>query len=565
MQSDSISWLNQRLRPYIEKKGLKCPGEAANCLLTEQLYAEGKIDGPEANMLLEEASGVRAIDPDFISFSDAYLRHVEALIPKHIALSNKVFPIKHIGDRVHLLMANPADQDIVDQMEAVTGSRISRYCCYADGILKTIDLAYKAKSAELELNPEKISEDLQSACYKYQNQRAKTIDELILEPALIHFIHSVMQVVTSKGISDIHFEHQIDSFRIRIRQDGVLRVAWVFPKIIGKAVITRLKLLSGMEHNNDVKPQDGRIDYHLVEGKEFDIRVSVVPGVYGEKMVMRLLDKGKDRISLEDMGIGKALEARILKAIQRPTGLLLLTGPTGSGKTTTLYSLLAILNTAEVNISTVEDPVEYELEGITQVNCGAQSEIGFSDALRAFMRQDPDIIMLGEIRDLDTADTAVKASLTGHLVLSTLHTNDAPSAVSRLVNLGVPPFLLAGCGLNVIAQRLVRRTCSQCKHEYQPTKKELLSLGIQNMDGPWYLGKGCKICDGTGYKGRAAILEMLTVDDKMEELILKQKGVADIRKAARKAGMVTLREDGIEKIRQGLTTIEEVLRVTLED
>ncbi len=555
--------LNARLSRVANRRNIKVPGSvtANGKLLSDSLLENKNISSQLANELLEEASGIRSIDPQYISFSKTFLDHVSQLIPKEISLEEKVFPIKHEGNHVHLLMASPLDETLVARMEALTGSRIKRYCCYSSGIKQAIETHYPKEVSQLPVNSEELVEQAVNDAQHILNRRDGGLETLVNVPSLIRLLRMIFYEAVSLGISDIHFETQKDNFRIRVRQDGVLRTAWKLPLVLSQALIARIKQIAGL-NITEGKPQDGRIDYHLVDDHEIDIRVSILPGVYGDKAVLRVLEKGKNRLSLTDLKLDPKTDAQFRKMLERPNGLVLITGPTGSGKTTTLYALLEELNSEEVNISTAEDPVEYELEGITQVDCTEQRGVTFASALRSFLRQDPDIIMVGEIRDLDTGDIAVKSALTGHLVLSTLHTNDAPSAVTRLVNIGVPPFLLAACGLTVVAQRLVRKICTNCKKPMKPEAALLNKLGIEEVDAKFFQGSGCDRCAGTGYKGRVAIMECFSVNEKIEKLIVGEKGTGDLRRVAIKSGMTTLRRDGLEKIKQGFTTPQEVLRVT---
>ncbi len=565
MVEQTTQELNARLSRAVSRRNIEHAKNLAvnGSLLSDVLLDKEYITPQTANEILEEASGIRSIDPQYISFSKPFLKHASQLIPKTISMQENVFPIKHEGNYVHLLMARPLDEELIARMESLTGSRIKRYCCYSSGIRQAIEMHYPVDTQLLPTNPEELIEYTLSDVQRILNEHDDEVTELINTPSVIRLLRMIFHEAVNLGVSDIHFETQKDSFRVRLRQDGVLRTVWDMPLTLSRAIISRLKQITNLDLAEG-SPQDGRIDYHLVDDHEIDIRVSILPGVYGDKAVLRILEKGKNRLCLNDLKLDKKRDALFREMLERPNGLILVTGPTGSGKTTTLYALLAELNTEQVNISTAEDPVEYELLGITQVDCGEKSGVTFSSALKSFLRQDPDIIMVGEIRDLDTGDIAVKSALTGHLVLSTLHTNDAPSAITRLVNIGVPPFLLAACGLTVVAQRLVRRICTNCKELLQPDLELLKKLDVEPDKFKAYHGKGCDACAGTGYKGRVAIMEIFTVDENIEKLIVEERGTGDLRRAAIEAGMVTLRKDGLQKIQQGDTTPEEVLRVTTD-
>jgi type IV pilus assembly protein PilB len=343
-----------------------------------------------------------------------------------------------------------------------------------------------------------------------------------------------------------------------------MQTAWTWPPIFRDVIIDRLKLLSRMDLNQRALPQDGAISFGLIKDRIVDIRVSALPSLYGEKIVMRILERDKKQVTLKDMGMDPRDATLLEKTIHHPTGLVLVTGPTGSGKSTTLYAVLTELNTDAVNIVTAEDPVEYKLDGLTQVSCSADTGLTFKDALRSFLRQDPDIIMVGEIRDVETADIALKAAMTGHLVLSTLHTNDAAGAISRLVNMGIPPYLVASAQVMVIAQRLMRRLCNHCKTPYTPEAETLRAMEIAVNGKTLYKAVGCPECAGTGYHGRIGIYELLQVSDRIVDLILKDQPSRAIKEAAMADGMVTLREAAVARMAAGITTIEEVLRVTMD-
>jgi type IV pilus assembly protein PilB len=372
-----------------------------------------------------------------------------------------------------------------------------------------------------------------------------------------------------KGASDIHCEPYEKKLRIRYRIDGVLHEEMTPPLRLKAAMVSRLKIMSALDIAERRLPQDGRIKLKLGKGREMDFRVSVLPTRWGEKVVMRLLDKGNLQLDMTKLGFDAAPLADFKWAIDQPWGMVLVTGPTGSGKTTTLYSALSDLNKSTVNISTAEDPVEYNLHGINQVQMHDEIGLNFAMALRAFLRQDPDIIMVGEIRDFETAEIAVKASLTGHMVLSTLHTNDAPATISRLLNMGVEPFLITASVNLVLAQRLARKICVDCKRPVEIDKVALLDLGMseeQLDNNPQVMkGAGCQTCNGSGYKGRVALYEVMRFRDDLKERVLQGASSAELKQAAIAGGMITLRMSGITKILAGVTTPEEILRVTMGD
>ncbi|MBE0617899.1 MAG: type II/IV secretion system protein, partial [Proteobacteria bacterium] len=362
---------------------------------------------------------------------------------------------------------------------------------------------------------------------------------------------------------DIHIEPGEEHLMVRFRVDGVLQKRFSFSMRLAAAVVSRVKILSELDISERQRPQDGRIQLKMGE-RELEFRVSVLPVYYGEKVVMRILDRGSVRVTLEHLGFSKHNLGIFEAAIKQPNGIVLVTGPTGSGKSTTLYAALNAINSIETNIVTVEDPVEYQIPLINQVGVNPKRGLTFAGALRSFLRQDPDIIMVGEIRDPETGSIAAEAALTGHLVLSTLHTNDAPSSITRLMEMGVQPFLLAPTLLCILAQRLVRRVCPQCKIGYQPKEAELREAGLQDLAGQVTLsrGKGCGYCGGTGYKGRTGIHEVLRVDEEIRELITEKASASQIRRSAAAKGFRDLRFDGLRKVLAGITSLEEVIRAT---
>ena len=387
--------------------------------------------------------------------------------------------------------------------------------------------------------------------------------DLADEAPIIRIVNTVLLYALRDGASDIHIEPQQKGVRIRYRIDGVLHEQMKIPQYVLNPLISRIKIMSEMNIAERRIPQDGRIKLTM-QGKEYDMRVNTCPSMYGEKIVMRVLDKSSVMLGLDKIGLYPEMQAQLLDICLQPNGMLYIAGPTGSGKTTTLYSLLNIVSTIEKNVSTVEDPVEYQLGGITQVQVNRKAGLTFASALRAFLRQDPDIIMVGEIRDLETAEIAVQASLTGHFVLSTIHTNDAPSVPTRLADMGVEPFLISASLTGSLAQRLARRICSNCKEEYTPQREILLRFGFDPLKHPeqkFWKGRGCENCKQTGFKGRMGVYELMRINEEIAELIVRRATVAEIKEAARGAGMITLQEDAFAKCKDGFTTVEEVMRV----
>ncbi|MDH7500611.1 MAG: type IV-A pilus assembly ATPase PilB, partial [candidate division NC10 bacterium] len=381
---------------------------------------------------------------------------------------------------------------------------------------------------------------------------------------VVKLVNVILTDAIKKGASDIHLEPYEKTFRVRYRIDGMLYEVMSPPMKLRAALTSRVKIMAQLDISERRLPQDGRIKIRM-GGKEMDYRVSTLPTLFGEKVVLRLLDKSSLQLDMTKLGFEPKSLADFEAAITAPYGMVLVTGPTGSGKTTTLYSALNRINSPETNIMTAEDPVEFNLPGINQVQMKAEIGLNFAAALRSFLRQDPDIIMVGEIRDYETAEIAIKAALTGHLVLSTLHTNDAPSTVSRLLNMGVEPFLVSASTNLILAQRLVRKVCKDCKEEVQVPPSVLTSLGFSPEEAKsivCYHGKGCNTCSDTGYRGRLALYEVMVINEDIKKLILDGASTIELREAARRNGMLTLRESGLQKLREGITTLEEVMRVT---
>jgi type IV pilus assembly protein PilB len=397
------------------------------------------------------------------------------------------------------------------------------------------------------------------------------LDEKAIEDVdapIVKLVNGILIKAIKMGVSDIHIEPYEKSFRVRYRLDGVLRKAMGLPLKIRNAIISRIKIMSKLDIAERRLPQDGRIKLKLGKKKDMDFRVSVLPCLFGEKVVMRLLDKSNLQLDMTKLGFEEQALADFQNALHKPFGMILVTGPTGSGKTTTLYSALHQLNQISENIMTAEDPVEFNLAGINQVQMHDEIGLNFAAALRSFLRQDPDIIMVGEIRDYETAEIGVKAALTGHLVLSTLHTNDAPSTINRLLNMGIEPFLVSSSVILILAQRLLRRICAGCKQPVEVNPQALIELGFKPEEAETmtvYHGKGCAVCSGTGYKGRVALYEVMPISERIRDLILQGASTSEIKNAAVEGGMNTLRMSGLAKVKQGQTTIEEVIRVTFAD
>ena len=480
-----------------------------------------------------------------------------------LAREYEVFPLEVNGSEIDLALANPVDQDAFDNLTHVLGKTINPKIAYRGDVLTAIDDAYGAADERkmADFFSELTDEELEVG----DSRHTETVSDE--DAPIIQYVHSLIKDALALRSSDIHMEPLEKKFRIRFRIDGKLREQSDPPKRLQPSIISRTKLMANVSLAEKRVPQDGRINVKAGD-KVIDLRVSTLPTVYGESIVMRILDKESLRLGLPQLGFFSDDQQTFERVIGMPDGIFLVTGPTGSGKSTTLYSALNVINTPDRKIITVEDPVEYELTGINQVQVRSEVGMTFSAALRAMLRQAPNIVMVGEIRDIETAEIAINASLTGHLVFSTLHTNDAPSAVSRLVDMGVKPFLVSASLRAVLAQRLVRTICQNCKQPHLPGKQELQFLGLteaQAKEATFMEGGGCENCGGTGYRGRKGVFEIFVVDQEIEEMIYNNVSLVELRHKAREMGMRSMRSDGFRKVLAGITTLEEVLLTTTEE
>lgn len=493
---------------------------------------------------------------------------VVKLLPEDVIRKYKVLPFLREGNIIRVLITDPANEIALEQLKFfLSGFKILFYIGKDSDFKNLINKFFGEEGAEI-YSKETVHELVESAVQEPSITQPEE-EQAILEvdAPLIRLVNQIIVNAISKRASDIHIEPFEDNIYIRYRIDGVLHDILTLPPKLKSALITRIKIMANMDISERRLPQDGRIKMKIGK-KEVDFRVSTLPSIFGEKIVLRILEKGSLQLDLTKLGFEEESLNFFIEALSKPYGMILVTGPTGSGKTPTLYSSLMKLRKPEVNIVTVEDPVEYTLPRITQVQ--VQEDIGrtFAQVLRSFLRQDPDIILVGEIRDFETAEIAIKAALTGHLVLSTLHTNDAPSTITRLVNMGIEPFLIASSVILIVAQRLVRKLCESCKKEQKISKETFLKLGFpeESFDSlKIYEAQGCAECNQTGYRGRVALYEVMPIKDEIRELILTGASTNEIKKEAIKLGMLTLRHSGIRKIMAGITSIEEVLRVTVED
>ena len=568
MKNKAIIEFNKRLFKAFQIRGITIGAvpDLEQQLISDYLIEKDKVDPAQVNSILEEITGIQSMDPTNVSFDPKFIEHITLLVPKIVAKEETIFPIKHENEYVYMVMARPQDDHCLRRLEAVTGSRIRPYCCNGPAIKESIEKYYTGKADIREPMEENVDTLVDAALKSLNNLKTNQADTMaiISDAHLIRLLQYVMNILVKNGVSDFHIEPREEDFRIRYRKDGVMQTSWIWPSVFKDGFIPRLKLIARMNLDQRLLPQDGSINFGLIKDRIVDIRVSSLPSLYGEKIVMRVLERDRKQLLLTDLGMEPNDADMFNKTVHSSTGLILVTGPTGSGKSTTLYAVLNELNTDSVNIVTAEDPVEYKLNGLTQVTCSTETGLTFNEALRSFLRQDPDIIMVGEIRDAETADISLKAAMTGHLVLSTLHTNDAAGAINRLTNMGVAPYLVASARITVVAQRLMRRLCMECRTRTKLDPEQLKILGEKSDNMNFYKAAGCPKCNGTGYNGRIGVYELFQVTDKVVDLILKNKPASVLKTAAIEDGMVPLRDAAVRKMAAGLTTFEEVIRVTME-
>ncbi|MCG3115233.1 MAG: type IV-A pilus assembly ATPase PilB [Candidatus Manganitrophus sp. SA1] len=557
----------------------------------------GFIDEAKLLKFLSQQYGVPAADLTKIEIDPTVVK----LVPAEVVKKYLVVPIKRMGATLSLAMVDPSDVFAIDDIKFMTGYNVEPIIAAESSVVELINkyygkgaLAVVEKTMTIEAKDYTLSEeDTQNPFQGQDDDNAMVsvddFDTVVgdalenidvveeqqddggikdVDAPIVKLVNGVLVNAIKVGASDIHVEPFETVFRVRFRIDGSMKTIMNLPIKIKNAVVSRLKIMSKLDIAERRLPQDGRIKLKLGKKKEVDFRVSTLPCLFGEKVVMRILDKGNLSLDLTKLGFEEGALKDFTEAINAPYGMVLVTGPTGSGKTTTLYSALSTINTTEINIMTAEDPVEYNLMGINQVQMKDEIGLNFAAALRSFLRQDPDVVMVGEIRDYETAEIGVKAALTGHLVLSTLHTNDAPGTVNRLLNMGIEPFLVASSVVLILAQRLARRICAKCKEPDPLPPEALLKAGFKQEDLKGlviYKGKGCDVCNKTGYKGRVALYEVMPVKEELRELILQGASADELKKKAISLGMKTLRMSGLSKVKEGMTTIEEVLDSTFAD
>ena len=537
--------------------------------LGETLIKLGFVSEEDITECLSQQFGVPSINLAHFEIDSSVIK----LIPGDVARKYNILPVNKTGATITIAMADPTNVFAMDDIKFMTGYNVEPVVASELGIKAAIDNYYGTTSS-LELK--KVMEDLQTqesadleVLEEEEELDVNALAEGAEEAPVVKLCNLILTDAIKRGASDIHIEPYEKEYRVRFRVDGILYEIMNPPLKLKDAMTSRMKILAKLDISEKRLPQDGRIKLKIKledKNKELDFRVSVLPTLFGEKIVMRLLDKDNLRLDMTKLGFEPESLVRFEEAIFKPWGMVLVTGPTGSGKTNTLYSALSKVNSPEVNIMTAEDPVEFNLPGINQVQMKESIGLNFAATLRSFLRQDPNIILVGEIRDFETAEIAIKAALTGHLVLSTLHTNDAPSTINRLMNMGIEPFLVATATQLIAAQRLTRRICQNCKEPVEMSPQALLNLGYRKDEiGTFsvYKGRGCEKCNNTGYKGRVGLIEVMVIDDDIRDLILSGGTAIDIKRKAMENGMITLRRSGLVKIKDGVTTVEEVVRETV--
>lgn len=534
--------------------------------LGSNLIKLGYINEEKLTSFLSKQYGIPAINLSDYEIDPSVIK----LIPSEVVRKYQVIPVMKTGATVTIAMADPSNVFAVDDIRFMIGYNVDTVIATESALKIAINKYYNQTDA-VQTVIDSINKDVFKISVEEEEEEEQVdIGELrkdIEKAPVVKLVNFILTDAISKGASDVHIEAYEKVFRVRYRIDGILYEIMQLPMRHRAALISRLKIMAELDIAERRLPQDGRIKLKI-KGRDIDLRVSILPTMFGQKIVTRILDKGSFMLDITKLGFESKALKDFQEAISAPYGMILVTGPTGSGKTTTLYTALNSLNSVGVNIITAEDPIEYNFMGINQVQMKEEIGLNFATALRSFLRQDPDIIMVGEIRDYETAEIAVKAALTGHLVLSTLHTNDAPSTINRLLNMGIEPFLVASSTLLIMAQRLVRKICQNCKEEEKIPSQTLTDIGFSKDEAETircYRGRGCEVCNNTGYKGRTAIYEVMPMRDEIKKPILEGASAIEIKRMAVKFGMKTLRMSGLTKIKEGVSSVEEVVRVTLAE
>jgi len=538
--------------------------------LASALVKLGFLSDEDVTNFLSRQYGVPAINLSYFEIDPAVIK----LIPYETAKRYQILPLSRVGASLTIAMVDPTNVFAMDDIKFMTGFNIEPVVASESSIVEGIDKSYgTSKEEELEQVMQSMNDMGEAADVEVQAEQQevelKELEKAADEAPIVKLVNLVLTDAVKRGASDIHMEPYEKEFRVRFRIDGVLQLIMNPPLKLKDAITSRLKIMAKLDISEKRLPQDGRIMLKMQIGgkkKQLDFRVSTLPTLWGEKIVLRLLDKENLRLDMTKLGFEQESLDKFQKAILKPYGMVLVTGPTGSGKTNTLYSSISQLNQVDTNIMTAEDPVEFQLGGVNQVQMKEQIGLNFATALRAFLRQDPNIILVGEIRDFETAEIAIKAALTGHLVLSTLHTNGAPETITRLMNMGIEPFLVATSVHLICAQRLIRRICKDCAEPVEMPVQALIDEGFSPEEAKTVQimkGKGCTTCNKTGYKGRTGLYEVMEVDDEIRELVLVGASALELKKKAIERGMITLRRSGLTKVAQGWTTLEEVARETI--
>jgi len=538
--------------------------------LASALVKLGFLSDEDVTNFFSRQYGLPAINLSYFEIDPAVVK----LIPFETAKRYQILPLSRVGASLTIAMVDPTNVFAMDDIKFMTGFNIEPVVASESSIIEGIDKAYgTSKEEELEQVMQSMNDMGESTDIEVQNEEQelelRELEKAADEAPIVKLVNLVLTDAVKRGASDIHMEPYEKEFRVRFRIDGVLQLIMNPPLKLKDAIISRLKIMAKLDISEKRLPQDGRIMLKMQIGgkkKQLDFRVSTLPTLWGEKIVLRLLDKENLRLDMTKLGFEQESLIKFEKAILKPYGMVLVTGPTGSGKTNTLYSSISRLNQPDTNIMTAEDPVEFQLAGVNQVQMKEQIGLNFATALRAFLRQDPNIILVGEIRDFETAEIAIKAALTGHLVLSTLHTNGAPETITRLMNMGIEPFLVATSVHLICAQRLVRRICKDCAEPVEVPPQALIDEGYTPEESKTVQimkGAGCATCNKTGYKGRTGLYEVMEVDDEIRELVLVGASAIELKKKAIERGMITLRRSGLIKVAQGWTTLEEVARETI--
>jgi type IV pilus assembly protein PilB len=571
--------MSQRLGDLLVKEKVITPEQLeqatklqkeAHLRLASALVKLGFLSDEDVTNFLSRQYGVPAINLSYFEIDPAVVK----LIPYETAKRYQILPLSRVGASLTIAMVDPTNVFAMDDIKFMTGFNIEPVVASESSIIEGIDKAYgTSKEEELEQVMQSMNDigdaaDVEVQAEEQQMELAE-LERAADEAPIVKLVNLVLTDAVKRGASDIHMEPYEKEFRVRFRIDGILQAIMNPPLKLKDAITSRLKIMAKLDISEKRLPQDGRIMLKMQIGgkkKQLDFRVSTLPTLWGEKIVLRLLDKENLRLDMTKLGFEPESLVKFEKAILKPYGMVLVTGPTGSGKTNTLYSSISRLNQVDTNIMTAEDPVEFQLGGVNQVQMKEQIGLNFAAALRAFLRQDPNIILVGEIRDFETAEIAIKAALTGHLVLSTLHTNGAPETITRLMNMGIEPFLVATSVHLICAQRLIRRICKDCAEPVEVPVQTLIEEGFSPEEAKTVQiikGKGCATCNKTGYKGRCGLYEVMEVDDEIRELVLVGASALELKKKAIEQGMITLRRSGLIKVAQGMTTLEEVARETI--